>query len=330
MSARILPSPPPGVKERGRRLALFLLAVATCASPTLADEPALLVPPSLGRPDTVWIAGRVLEEAHGQHGPTVVRNFRALTASNEVGAKVEVRFLGRTATAVSGHDGEFEVEIAAAPGVPFPAGPQSAEVVTGGVTARATVHVVAAAAPFIVVSDFDDTVAVTHVESKRQVLASTFLRDAETQPVVEGMAPFYRCLAGARAPAPAFAFVSGSPIQLAPRIAKFLELNGFPPAALHLRNLGPDSLSGYKEPVLRRLAARFPQPLVLVGDSGEKDPEIYAALAKELPGRVKRIYIRRAGPPGAASRFEGELLFAEPAEALADAVAGGLAKAGCR
>ncbi|HSN13428.1 MAG TPA: App1 family protein [Anaeromyxobacteraceae bacterium] len=310
-------------------LALLFLAVAAPVA-VAADEPALLVPPSLGRPDAVWIAGRVLEEAHGQHGPTAFRNARALTVSNLVGARVEVRFLGRTATAVSGHDGEFEVALAAAPGAPFAAGAQPVEVSTGRVTLTSTVHVVPPDAPFIVVSDFDDTVAVTHVESKRKVLATTFLKDGETQPAVDGMARFYRCLAAAGPPGPGFAFVSGSPIQIAPRIGRFLEKNGFPPAALHLRNLGPDTLSGYKEPVLRKLAARFPQPLVLVGDSGEKDPEIYAALAKELPGRVKRIYVRRAGPKGKASRYDGELLFKDPAEALRDAAGLGLVAADCR
>jgi phosphatidate phosphatase APP1 len=307
--------------------ALLFFAVAARAA---GDEPALLVPPALGRPDTVWIFGRVLEEAHGRHGPTAFRNARVLTASNLPGARVEVRFLGRTATAVSGHDGEFEVELAAAPGAPFPAGAQPVEVSTGKVTLTSTVQVIPPDAPFIVVSDFDDTVAVTHVESKRKVLATTFLKDAETQPAVYGMARFYQCLAAAGPARPGFAYVSGSPIQLAPRVARFLEKNGFPPAALHLRNLGPDSLSGYKEPVLRKLAARFPQPLVLVGDSGEKDPEIYAALARELPGRVKRVYIRRAGPPGAPSRYAGALLFADPAEALQDAEALGLAPAECR
>jgi phosphatidate phosphatase APP1 len=310
-----------------QRTALALL-LAFLAAPAAADRPALLLPPSLGRPDVVWIAGRVLEEEQGKHGPTFLRNARTLTNGNLVGARVEVRFLGRTGAAVSGHDGEFEVELAAAPGEPFPAGPQPVEVSTGGVKSTATVFVVPSAAPFLVVSDFDDTVAVTHVESKRAVLKNTFLKDAETQPAVEGMAAFYRCLA-AGSPGPAFAFVSGSPVQLAPRIARFLEKHGFPPAAIYLRNLGPDSLSGYKEPVLRRLAARFPQPLVLVGDSGEKDPEIYAALSKELPGRVKRIYVRRAGQPGPASRYDGALLFGDPAEALKDAAAAGLAPAEC-
>lgn len=310
-----------------RRLLLPLLLSCLAAPAGARDVPDLLVPPSLGRPDVVWVSGRVLEEEQGKHGPKFFRNARALTNENLVGARVEVRFLGRTAAAVSGHDGEFEVEIAAAPGAPFPAGPQPVEISTAGVTKGSTVHVVPASAPFLVVSDFDDTVAVSEVTSKRRLLKNTFLKDAETQPAVPGMAPLYRCLAASGAP---FAYVSGSPIQFAPRIGRFLEVNGYPPAGLYLRNLGPKSLSGYKEPVLRKLAARFPQPLVLIGDSGEKDPEIYAALAKELPGRVKRIYVRRAGPKGKPSRYDGQLLFRDPTEALRDAAGLGLVAAECR
>lgn len=312
------------------RRPLLLLTLALFALPAAGEEPALLLFPSLGRTDAVWIAGRVLEEAHGQHGPAALRNLRALAAENLVAVKVEVRFLGRTAAAVSGHDGEFEAEIPAAPGPPFPPGFQPVEVEVRGFRARGTVQVVPPDAPFIVVSDFDDTMAVTHVLSKRRLLATTFLEDGDTQPPVDGMARFYQCLAAAGRPGPAFAIVSGSPVQFAPRLARFLRKNGFPPAALYLRDLGPSTLTGYKEPVLRKLAARFPQPLVLVGDSGEKDPEIYGALARELPERVRRIYIRQAGPPGNPSRYEGALLFASPEDAVRDAAELGLAPADCR
>lgn len=304
---------------------LLLLALPAAAA---ADTPALLLPPGLGRPGVVWVAGRVLEEAHGKHGPKPVRTARTLAASNLVGAEVEVTFLGRSARATSGHDGEFEVEIRAAEGKPFPPGPNEAEVRVAGVTAPARVRVVDAGAPFLLISDFDDTVAVTHATSTGKLLASTFLEDAETQPVVDGMAALYRCLAAGGAPV---AFVSGSPVQLAPRLTRFLAKHGFPEAALFLRNLGPGTLHGYKEPVLERLATRFPDlPLVLVGDTGERDPEIYAAFSAAHPGRVLRAYLRQATetdvPP---ARAAGALVFRDPAAAARDAAGRGLAGQRC-
>ena len=313
-------------------LAALLLASGLGLAPAArADAPALLLPPTLGRPDRVWIAGRVLEERHGTRGPALVRNARVLAGRNLVGAPVHASLLGRTGHAVSGHDGEFEIAIDAAPGAPFPAGELRAAVVVPGATAEAAVIVVDPDAPFLMVSDLDDTVAVTNVASTLGLLAATFLEDADTHPAVPGMAALYRCLAAPRSgPSPALAFVSGSPVQLAPRIDRFLARNGFPRAALYLRNLGPGTLSGYKEPVLARLAERFPQPLVLVGDSGERDPEIYAALARAHRGRVVAVLVRQATPdPGPAARFEGERLFADPGDAARDAAARGLADPAC-
>jgi phosphatidate phosphatase APP1 len=319
--------------------ALILLGLVAALLPArarAADVPALLLPPTLGRPDRVWVSGRVLEEKHGDRGPAAYRTARVLAGSNLPGADVEVSFLGQVGRAVSGHDGEFEVELAAPADRPFPVGRHEAQVHASAgrgprakaVTESAVVEVVSPDAPFLLVSDFDDTVAVTNVTDKGKLLAATFLQDAETQPAVPGMAALYRCLTAGGAP---LAFVSGSPVQLAPRLSRFLEKHGFPPAALYLRNVGPHTLSGYKEPVLARLLARFPElPLLLVGDSGEKDPEIFAALAKDHPGRVLRAYVRKATPePGPARRFEGLLLFADPAEVEADARGRGIVAGAC-
>jgi phosphatidate phosphatase APP1 len=81
--------------------------------------------------------------------------------------------------------------------------------------------------------------------------------------------------------------------------------------------------------VLRRLLAEIPNPVVLVGDSGEQDPEVYRALAAEFPGRVQAIYIRRVGPASDPARFEGELLFEDAAVPARDAARRGLADAAC-
>jgi phosphatidate phosphatase APP1 len=44
---------------------------------------------------------------------------------------------------------------------------------------------------------------------------------------------------------------------------------------------------------IRRLLQTFPHlPFVLIGDSGEQDPEIYRAVVKEYPKRIRVIYVR--------------------------------------
>ena len=46
---------------------------------------------------------------------------------------------------------------------------------------------------------------------------------------------------------------------------------------------------------------------MLVGDTGERDPEIYAAIARRYPDRVRSIWLRdpvAGGTPGVQARLE--------------------------
>ncbi len=304
-----------------------LILVALFASPAWAGAAVLLFP-SLGTPGLVTVSGRVLKEAPSKGSSTFSRNLRRLTSSNWVGAPVEVRYAGRSAQVTSGHDGNFHV---AFPGGehPFETGFATAEAsVKGADTGIATVHVVPTTAPFFVVSDFDDTLAVTNVIDKAGLVKASLLQDEKTQPVVEGMAAFYGCLEADKLARPGFALVSGSPVQYLGRVREFLGAHRFPPFGVYLRDFGPSTLSNYKQPVIRALLDDLPNDVVLVGDSGEHDPEVYAQLRAEFPARVKAIYIRDAGRSN-EPRFEGMVLFKHPREAALDAVQKGLATASC-
>jgi phosphatidate phosphatase APP1 len=229
----------------------------------------------------------------------------------------------------SGHDGNFTVSLSGAD-KPFETGFATAEAnVKGADTGIATVNVMPTTAPFFVVSDFDDTLAVTNVLDKSALVKASLLQDEKTQPVVEGMAEFYACLETDKPARPAFALVSGSPVQYVNRIRDFLAAHRFPTLGLYLRDLGPDTLSNYKQPVIRALMKELPNDVVLVGDSGEHDPEVYSQIRAEYPSRVKAIYIRNAGKADDAKRFDGMLLFKHPREAALDAVAKGLADKAC-
>lgn len=306
----------------------FIVIVSLWSAAAWAG-PLVLLFPAVGAPGGVTLSGRVLKSAPTGGSSTASRNLRWLTSSNWEGAPVEVRFAGRSATTTSGHDGNFEVALSPGDGQRFPPGLSSAEAhVDGAEVGRATVDILAADAPFFVVSDFDDTLAVTNVASGGAIKESLF-KDASTQGVVDGMAGFYGCLREGKPARPVFALVSGSPVQYVARITQFLLRHDFPTFGLYLRDFGPKTLSGYKPPAIRKLLAALPQPVVLVGDSGEKDPEVYAEIRAEFPDRVKAIYIREAGGPQDAKRFDGMLHFTHPREAAWDAVAKGLADAAC-
>ena len=55
----------------------------------------------------------------------------------------------------------------------------------------------------------------------------------------------------------------------------------------------------YKRAVISPMLKMFPdRRFVLVGDSGEKDPEIYGELARNHPGQIVRIFIHNVTKEG--------------------------------
>lgn len=147
-----------------------------------------------------------------------------------------------------------------------------------------------------VVSDVDDTIKISEVRDKQRLLERTFLREFEAVPA---MAALYGQWAAAGA---TFHYLSASPWQLYDALLEFTEKAGFPAGSMHLKlfrakdssffSLFEDPQS-YKGPLLRALIAGAPgRRFVLVGDSGEMDPEVYAGAFREFPDQVVAIYIR--------------------------------------
>jgi hypothetical protein len=147
-----------------------------------------------------------------------------------------------------------------------------------------------------VISDIDDTIKDTQVSPLRQLLANTFLREFRS---VEGMAALYRDWANYGCQ---FHYVSSSPWQLLDPLQKLCDEQQFPPGTFHLRTfrLGTDLMRKMlllrqrgKAMVIHSLLSSFPErKFLLVGDSGERDPEIYCRAAQRFPNQVKAIYIR--------------------------------------
>ena len=164
-----------------------------------------------------------------------------------------------------------------------------------------------------VVSDIDDTIKVTHVPAgKRAVLRNTFLRSFQP---ADGMRDRYlRIVADAGASADTcFHYVSGSPWQLYGPLSRFLfEQQQFPAGTLHMKNLRKNLLDrgalrdimalalggdlatlDQKVRQITNLMIHLPRrKFILVGDSGEKDPEVYRVMQRLFPDQVLKIYIR--------------------------------------
>lgn len=147
-----------------------------------------------------------------------------------------------------------------------------------------------------VISDIDDTVKVSHVRNKKALLENTFLKPFVPAP---GMAALYQDLAGKGA---AFHYVSSSPWQLYPPLRDAFNEVGLPNGSFHLRSFRFKDESFYnffkssretKPPEIETLLATFPdRDFILIGDSGEADPEIYGDIARRHPDQVRAILIR--------------------------------------
>lgn len=296
---------------------------------TALAEPGFVLAPAVGTPRRVVLSGRLLKERPSGGSSVWSRNLRQLGAAGWDHMPVRVDFLGKSAELQTGASGDFEAVFEPAAGTTFPAGLQWVDVQARGASARAWVEIVPDDAPFLVISDFDDTVAVTNVTSKRGFVQSVLFEDSATQPVVQGMPELYQCLRAGKASAPGLAIVSGSPIQYIPRHSSFLARHRFPFMGLYFRELSPSTLSGYKQPVIRKLLSQLPHKVLLFGDSGEKDPEVYAEIRRDFPDRVLDIYIRQITGGDAKARFDGMHPFREPREAALDALKKGYLSQGC-
>ena len=164
---------------------------------------------------------------------------------------------------------------------------------------RATGSVlVPAGADFGVVSDLDDTVIRSDVTNLLGMARTVLLGNAHTRLPFEGVAEFYGALQRGRGGGghnPIF-YVSNGPWNLYDLIEDFLRLQGVPAGPLFLRDWSPTALrerGRHKLGVIRTLLETYPElPFVLIGDSGEKDPEIYRQIVREHPGRIRAIFIR--------------------------------------
>jgi phosphatidate phosphatase APP1 len=170
-----------------------------------------------------------------------------------------------------------------------------------GSTAVARVLVVDPEARIGLVSDVDDTIVNTGLTRGLEFLRATLLTDVNDRTPLPGAAALYRALVdpGNGPRRPVF-YVSTSPWNLHEMLLQFVAMRGFPPGPLLLTDWGPShaglfriGAQAHKVGLIRRLFDEHPQlKLVLIGDSGQEDPEIYAMVARERPDRVAAIYIR--------------------------------------
>ncbi|WP_424949378.1 App1 family protein [Deinococcus sp.] len=272
-----------------------------------------------GTPTRVELTGRVVLPRTLQPAANADPRWRNFTnivrrlLSREIGGvTVHGALNGVQAEATSDSDGFFTLLFQAEQ--PFEAGWHDARLTIPGRerTSYARVQIVDdRGCAYGLISDLDDTVIQSDVTSIGRMLFTVLTGNARTRSPFPGVGSLYRALARhnqgdtgsagngkntkRRGRNPVF-YVSSSPWNFFDLLWQFLEYRRIPLGPMFLRNWGADLMSGhttYKHGVIERIFNAYPRlHFVLVGDSGERDPEIYAEVARRFPGRVLGIYIR--------------------------------------
>jgi phosphatidate phosphatase APP1 len=275
-----------------------------------------------GTPSQVLLRGRVLEAKAGRLPTAEDRALRNLAFmlrrfnSKEVpDTELRASFLDQSCVGRTDDEGYFDISLSVPPMSSAKTRWHKAELevvgspVAGWTAARAEAEVLVpgAAAQFGIISDIDDTVLQTHVTRRLKMLWVTLSGSAFTRSTFEGTSELYQALARGSTGSEQnpFFYVSKSPWNLYDFLVEFMERQGLPRGPLLLRDIGINDrppIDFKFESIALLLNQYATLQFVLIGDSGERDPDIYLEVAAKFPGRVRAIYIRKVNDDEATQR----------------------------
>ncbi|WP_430408293.1 App1 family protein [Kordia sp.] len=158
-------------------------------------------------------------------------------------------------------------------------------------------------ASFGIISDMDDTVIDTGLSStlKWKVIINSFFKHSNHRIPLQGAYEFYTSLrkgADGNRDNPFF-YLSNSPWNLHEYLSDFLAFHNFPKGIVLLRDIGFENpkkktfQERNKFIKITHILETYPNlPFVLIGDAVDLDHDIYVAIARKFPNRIKAIYIR--------------------------------------
>lgn len=281
------------------------------ARPARQDEggEGLVVEPyrGYGNRREIFLMGRVYRQPGGRvarEAGDVRASLKLLLRRGAAQQTVTARFAGSEQQAVTDRSGFFRVHLKLAqapPGdSPWHRVPLQLDLPSGGkAAATAEVFVPPPNARFVVISDIDDTVMLTGVAQKARMFWRLFGEGAASRVAFPGVAAFYRALHG-RDENPIL-YVSRGPWSIYSMLEAFFQMHEIPVGpVLFLRDWGislrrplPRRAREHKQALIRDMLALYADlPFVLIGDSGQRDPETYAQIVRDNPGRVAAVYIR--------------------------------------
>lgn len=276
-----------------------------------------------GNRHRVYLKGRVLEDRgidpamdNDTLWTNLVNMYKRLESDEIPHARVVARFQGQEREFKANDEGYFEATFDLDEPLPddriwhtmeLELVDPTPENANGPVRAKGEVLVPQSKAEYVVVSDIDDTVIKTNATQLLKMARNVFLGNARTRLPFPGVAAFYRALyhgSGGENWNPLF-YVSSSPWNLYDLFVDFFSLQNIPVGpVLFLRDWGiteaeilPLKHKSFKYNTIQKILEYYPDlPFILIGDSGQEDPEIYKRIVDDHPGRVLAVYIRDVSP----------------------------------
>lgn len=259
----------------------------------------------------IFLIGRVLRQpAARRREPGADRDLidliRGLRRRGLVGARVRARFAGSEVEVETDRDGYFRVHLPLHKAPPLSQLWHTVDLdllTPESLQADAEVFIPPAHSRLVVISDIDDTVVYTGVANKLKMLWRLFVHGADRRVAFPGIAALLGALHRGRAgnEANPMLYVSRGPWAIYDVLDAFFNQNNIPAGPLlFLREWGltlqrplPRRAKSHKLDLIRHMLAFYADfDFVLIGDSGQRDPEIYAQVVRENRGRVKAVYIR--------------------------------------
>jgi len=155
-----------------------------------------------------------------------------------------------------------------------------------------------------IISDIDDTILVTRVRSffkLRLLINSVFINPFRRKPIENAAEAFHKMLNGFEGQSPII-YLSNSPWNIFDYLQAFLLHNAFPSGEVILRDMGmkvlrSKEITEYNKYIeIEKLLIAFKDTsFTLIGDTGEKDFNIYIAILEKHPDRINRIILNDAG-----------------------------------
>ena len=279
-----------------------------------------------GSPTRIFVIGRAFwQRTDEPDGESEVRAIlRRIRRRPVRDARIRAHFYGAESVVTTDRDGYFRVEMA--PGRPVPEDrlwhTLDIEMLSPGeVEAEVEVYIPPPAARMVVISDIDDTVMFTGVANKIAMLWRLFVADAESRTAFPGVSTFYRALYGGASGEEGnpMLYVSRAPWGIYEILEAFFQRHEIPEGPiLFLREWGiswrrpfPRRAVDHKRHLIEAMMTLYDaMPFVLIGDSGQHDPEIYRRIVDRFQGRVKAVYIRDIAARGPARAAEVEAMAA--------------------